>query len=490
MFGFDAIEMGHVVVVGSMNMDLVLQLERWPEPGEKVAGLGYRTVPGGKGANQAVAASRLGARVQMVGCVGQDEFGRTMTDSLVAAGVDTSAIRQASSGTGVALVGVEPGGSHRVVVVPGANQAVTERHIEDEHSALTRAGWLLLQLEIPFPTVEAAARLAFMIGTRVVLDPSPLPAQGLPRSLLRCVDILVPTLEQAVTLTGYDEPGRAAARLLEWGVGAVVITNGLDGALVVDQAGAHRIAPFTTEVVDSTGAGDAFVGGLAAALAAGMDLPAAARVAAAAGAVSATRLGAQPSLPTLAEIDALMSQVDERPPMGYPEQFIWSGSIADGREILIRPILPADGVRLKALFGRLSQETIYRRFFTTRKAPTEDEVRRLSMVDYHQELALVATLTTDPETLVGVARFAPVEEEEGLIEFAIVVEDAFQGKGIGRLLFDRLLAAAIQLGHHTLLVETQLDNLAMIALAERPALPTRREREGNLLRIYLELSPV
>lgn len=479
--------MRQIMVVGSLNMDLVVQLTAWPAPGETVMGRSYRALPGGKGANQAIAAARQGATVQMVGCVGQDEFGQSLLQSLRVAGVGVAGVRTASSATGVALVAVEAGGESRIVVVSGANRAVTVQHVEDMRREMAEADWLLLQLEIPLEATLAAAQLAHHLGTKVLLNPAPAPSRGLSDELLAYVDVLVPSEGEALHLTGAATAHEAAVALRARGVETVIVTLGARGALLADTLGVREIAPFSVEVVDTTAAGDAFVGTLAAALSAGKEIGEAAQQASAAGALAVTKLGAQPSLPALEAVEALIAAAENRAPAGYPEELIDSFTSAEGEEVLVRPILPSDAARLQALFLKLSPESIYRRFFTQRRPPTDNEAMALASVDYHHSLALVAVLPDEPDELIGVARFAPTEDRPEAVEMAIVVADAFHHHGIGRHLFQALATAAQGLGHRWMLAETQSDNSAMIELAERSGYPTEHESEGTLLRLWLAL---
>jgi len=278
-----------VVVVGSINRDVVVRVPRHPRPGETVLGLGLSTWDGGKGANQAVAAARLGAQVAFVGRVGADEAGAMLLAGLAEEGIDTRWVQvDGTAPSGMAMITVDPHGENAIVVTPGANDAVGPGDVERAGEALRTAPVVLLQLEIPLDAVVHAARLAH--GT-VVLNPAP--AAPLPADLLAKVDVLVPNRGELEQLVGSADP-EAARRL---GVAAVVVTLGGDGALVVtDDASTHVPAP-VVEVVDTTGAGDAFCGALAAGLASGADLVAAVRRAVVVAAMSTTKPGARGGYP-------------------------------------------------------------------------------------------------------------------------------------------------------------------------------------------------
>ncbi|MBN1668770.1 MAG: ribokinase [Anaerolineales bacterium] len=303
----------YLLIIGSLNLDLVVRAPHLPAPGETVLGTAFDTFPGGKGANQAVAAARQGARVAMLGCLGQDDFGRQLLASLQAEGIDHTGLQQlAGVPSGVALITLDAAGQNSIVVAPGANAHLSPAHIEQASGLFTQADLVLLQLEIPLETVLAAARLAKEQGCRVLLNPAP--AQRLPEELLSLVDVLIPNQSEAALLTGRpvdDLPAAqaAAAALLQSGPGALVLTLGAQGALVaqVGTAGQgpvfQHVPAFPVQVVDTTAAGDSFCGTLAVALAEGQPLPQATRRACAAGALAASRLGAQPSLPRRAEVD-------------------------------------------------------------------------------------------------------------------------------------------------------------------------------------------
>ncbi|MEM9201152.1 MAG: ribokinase [Actinomycetota bacterium] len=295
-----------VTVVGSANLDLVVEVETIPLVGETVLGGDLRRVPGGKGANQAVAAARLGRRVMMIGRLGDDEGGAILRSALDADGVDTSQLRSTPGvPNGVALIAVGGDGDNAIVVSPGANARVTGADVDAAGAALD-ATVTLLQLEIPLDAVAAAAQRA--TGT-VILNPAPAPAAALPDHLLAAVDVLVPNQTELATLAGYDgsvDLEIATELAAQLPSRAVVVTLGAEGALVVaDGVTTHVPAPVVTPV-DTTAAGDSFCGALADAIVRGADLVDAARWAVRVGAATTQRPGAQPSLPTPAEVDAFV----------------------------------------------------------------------------------------------------------------------------------------------------------------------------------------
>jgi ribokinase len=300
-----------IVVVGSLNADLVVRVERFPGPGETVTGSDFAVIPGGKGANQACAAARLGGEVVMVGRVGADAHGERLRSSLAAAGVDVSSLQaDAVAPTGLALIAVDRSGENQIVIVPGANGTFTPAELEKSRAAVTAAGVLLLQLEVPLDTVEAAARMARRAGARVILDPAP--AAPLPPALLREVDYLTPNetelgvLVQELPAERESEAVRQARELLARGTRNVVVKRGAQGALLVGAEGEASWPAFPVQAVDATAAGDAWNGAFAFALARGSAPVDAGRLATAAAAVSVTRRGAQPSLPVLDEVEALL----------------------------------------------------------------------------------------------------------------------------------------------------------------------------------------
>ncbi len=302
-----------ITVVGSLNMDFVVQVEQLPLPGETVLGSGFATLPGGKGANQACAASKLGGRVRMVGRVGDDLLGRQLRDSLAAAGVDTAAVL-ATEGmpSGVALICVENGGRNQIVVASGANRLLSPGDVA--HALRDAAsGFLLLQLESPIETVECAVALGIERGMAVILDPAP--ARPLSDTLLAIVSCLTPNESEAMTLLDgrggaipLREAPEVARALRARGPRAVILKLGENGAFLDDGTGGRHFPGLKVEAVDTTAAGDTFNGALAVALAEGRPLPEAIPFASAAGALAVTRLGAQSSIPSRSEVDALLGR--------------------------------------------------------------------------------------------------------------------------------------------------------------------------------------
>jgi len=298
-----------VVVVGSLNMDLVIRVDRLPRPGETVLGNAYETHPGGKGANQAVAAARLGARVRMLGRVGEDLFGEALTTRLTSEGVDTTRVLKTHGPSGVAFILVDSAGQNQIAVAPGANSRLAPEDLPAE--SFQGATVLLLQLEVPLATVQRAIALGRAAGARVLLNASPV--APLPREAWKGVDVLVVNEVEAAELADVPQPqtpreALALARHLCDLVPRTVLTLGAQGAVWAGEAEGHLPA-FPVPAVDSTAAGDAFAGALAVALAEGKSLPEAVRFASAAGALATTRPGAQPSLPLRGEVEALMKTV-------------------------------------------------------------------------------------------------------------------------------------------------------------------------------------
>lgn len=296
-----------VVVVGSSNTDLVVRTgERLPSPGETVLGGDLLTAAGGKGANQAVAAARLGAEVTLVACLGSDHFGDRALACLANEGIDTDwLVRDAEAPSGTALILVNDSGENLIAVAPGANARLTPEHVSRAAPALRAADVLLLQLEVPLETVVAAARIAADAGATVVLDPAP--ARQLDDGLLRHIDLLTPNVSEAERLVGEriteDEDARRVAGVLAArGTAQVVLTRGARGALAHTAEGVFTVPAVPTEVVDTTAAGDCFNGALACALGEGASLREAVEFASRAAALAVSRPGAQPSLPRRCEL--------------------------------------------------------------------------------------------------------------------------------------------------------------------------------------------
>jgi ribokinase len=299
-----------ILVVGSSNTDMIINVPRIPRPGETVLGGKFATAAGGKGANQAVAASRAGGNVTLIACVGGDMFGQQAVESFAKDCINTqyvSCIAQRPSG--VALIVVSAEGQNSIAVAPGVNALLSPAHVRRAAGAFGGASALLMQLETPLRTVADAAKLARRHGVPVILNPAP--ARDLPGELLRCVAILTPNESEASALSGItvrDEgtAAKAAAKLRQRGASAVIVTLGSRGAFVADDQTNQLVRGFRVKAVDSTAAGDVFNGALAVALGEGKSLLDAARFANAAAAISVTRRGAQPSAPWRREIERLL----------------------------------------------------------------------------------------------------------------------------------------------------------------------------------------
>jgi ribokinase len=306
--------MPQIMVVGSLNMDLVVRMPVIPRPGETLLGGRFATFPGGKGANQAVAAARLGGQVTLVGRVGNDAFGQQLRDGASREGIDIRFIGvDEQEATGVALIEVDAQGQNSIAVASGANFRLTAADVEAAFRQAPLPDLLVMPLETPPETILAAAALARKGGGRVVLNPAP--ARPLEDELLRLVDVLAPNEFEAELLTGIvvsdeDAARRAAMELLGRGVRSVALTMGGRGVLLAEggasQLEFHRIQALPVRPVDTTAAGDGFVGALAVALGEGRSLLHAAQFANAAAAISVTRLGAQPSLPLRAEVEEML----------------------------------------------------------------------------------------------------------------------------------------------------------------------------------------
>ena len=272
-------------------MDLVLRVPRFPVAGETLAGGDLELHAGGKGANQACAAAKLGGTVIFIGCVGRDAFGERLTASLQDAGVQTGHLRKADRATGCASIYVTAEGQNSIVISPGANADVSAADVQVALADLTCDDLVLLQLEIPLETVVSALEVAKVVGATTILDPAP--AQNLSAALLRLVSILTPNETEAGVV-------------LERGAGAVILKLGASGCQIQEASGCIAVRGFAVDAVDTTAAGDVFNGALAVGLAEGLTMAAAARFANAAAAISVTRAGAQTSIPARAEVDAFL----------------------------------------------------------------------------------------------------------------------------------------------------------------------------------------
>ncbi len=304
-------ELKPVLVIGSLNMDLVARCERLPERGQTIMGRDFFTAPGGKGANQAVAAARLGARVSMAGCVGRDAFGEALVAGLRDAAIRTDDVVPVDGPTGTALITIDAAGGNTIVVISGANLACDAALVDRALAGAGGPGILLLQHEIPAEANARAIRAARQAGWFVMLNPAP--ARPVPAELLKLVDLVTPNETEAATIAGRPIASRgdalAAARsLLAMGAKAVIVTLGGEGAIYCDASRAWHCPAVTVQPVDTTAAGDAYIGALAAALAEPKPLEDALGFAAAAASLAVTRLGAQPSLASRGELAAFIKE--------------------------------------------------------------------------------------------------------------------------------------------------------------------------------------
>ncbi len=300
-----------VVVLGSINMDLVIRCERLPRPGETIIARSSQEVPGGKGANQAVAAARLGGHVSMIARVGNDAFAGRLLENLQREQVHTESVLQCEdTASGIAIVNVEDSGENSILVVPGANHRLSPDDVAQARPLIESADVLLAQLEVPLSTVQSAFTLARSLGKRLILNPAPMPTD-FPAALFE-VDLICPNQSEASALLGIpiqtvDDAKQAVEQLLARGSKAAIITLGGQGAVVHDGQQVTWIPPFPITPVDTTAAGDAFAGALAVRWSEGATLLEAARFAAAAGAFAATQPGAQPGMPHRPQLLSLMS---------------------------------------------------------------------------------------------------------------------------------------------------------------------------------------
>lgn len=306
--------MGKVAVVGSLSQDLVAKAPRFPAPGETLRGTEFGMFAGGKGNNQAMSAARAGADVAMVGRVGADSFGSMLIETLQRNKVDAQYVFQDTEvGTGIAHITVNGNGENAIVIIQNSNLRLSDADVKTAQAVISDAKVLLMQLEIPTETDLSAAKVARQAGTIVALNPAPAPESGkLPDELMNNVDIFIPNQTEAFQLTGIEvtdieSARKAAAKLSLAGPKAVIITMADQGAFVHNEQVSELVASFKVDAIDTTAAGDAFCGALAAALARGESTLHAVRWACAAGALATTRMGAEPSLPTMAEIEKLIA---------------------------------------------------------------------------------------------------------------------------------------------------------------------------------------
>lgn len=294
-----------IIVIGSINLDMVVFAQRLPQHGETIIGENMQIFPGGKGANQAIAAARLGGSVQLIGNIGNDSSGKTLLQNLASNKVDTSKIQKVNAPTGTALITVDADGQNTIVVIPGANATLTKKDIDGLKNVIKNASILILQLEIPLEIVIHAIDIADQYGITIILNPAP--ATSIPTATLSKVTYLIPNESELALLSGLptnsdEEIQNAANKMFSLGCKQIILTRGKHGAFFLSPQ--HKIfAPsFEVPVVDTTAAGDAFIGAFAAALVYGHNLQTALLRANTAGALTVTKAGAQSSLPTLEEL--------------------------------------------------------------------------------------------------------------------------------------------------------------------------------------------
>jgi ribokinase len=302
-----------IVVVGSLNMDMVIKVEKRPRTGETILGKDFFMSPGGKGANQAYAASLLGGSVSMIGCIGSDIFGDSLKNHLDKGGVDTSYIKRVEKkSSGMAFITLEKDGNNSIIVAPGANAEVTPEMIQEREEVLANAKLLIVQLEIPFLSVYEAVKIAKKYNVPVLLDPAP--AQQLPSELLQHIDYITPNETEIFQLTGIEVTDTktaqvASIKLIEKGVKTVFVKMGEKGVTVVNSNRSSYIEGHKVQAVDTTGAGDSFAGAVGVALVQGMDVWTAAYYGNAVAAITVTRKGAQNAMPTKDEVQKFLEEM-------------------------------------------------------------------------------------------------------------------------------------------------------------------------------------
>jgi ribokinase len=305
--------MPNILVVGSLNADLVVRAPRFPQPGETISGEDLQVIPGGKGANQAVAAAKLGATVSMLGRVGKDNFGDFLLGNLKQNNVDATLVQRDDSSTGTAIIVVDSNGQNSIVLSAGANGMVSESDVNN--ARFTNYQLFLLQLEIPVHVVLCAAQRAKENNVRVILNPAP--AKTLPDELISLADFIIPnetelSLLTEISVTDSASAEKAARALIKRGAKNVIGTLGSKGALIVDRETSKRVDSFPVKVIDTTAAGDAFIGGFAASLLENKSIEESVRYGCACGALAVTQFGAQPSLPTKEEVDSFLEKFSNR----------------------------------------------------------------------------------------------------------------------------------------------------------------------------------
>jgi ribokinase len=291
-----------VLVIGSINMDLVTKTSRVPKLGETLMGESFFTIPGGKGANQAVAATRLGAEVTLIGCIGEDAFGNQLKEGLTKEGIITSYVKPVThTTTGTASITLS-NGDNSIIVVPGANFAVTPEYVQSFEQVIADSDILLLQLEIPLESVVEAVKIAKKHQVKVILNPAPI--QALPKELLEQIDYITPNEHEQELLLSSPELTEEELKAIK---AKCIVTKGSKGVMLFQDGVEKEIASFKVDVVDTTGAGDSFNGALALSLSEGMSLEEACTFANAVGALSVTKLGAQGGMPTKAEVEEFLN---------------------------------------------------------------------------------------------------------------------------------------------------------------------------------------
>lgn len=297
-----------IIVIGSSNTDMVIRSKKMPRPGETVLGGDFMMNHGGKGANQAVAAAKLGGRTMFVGKVGDDVFGRQTVEMLSGLGIDVSHLGVSEkSPSGVALINVDDSGENSISVASGANADLSPADIDAAEEAIKNAALIIMQLETPLETVTHAAKLAKKHGVPVILNPAPAPAKALPEELMANVDIIIPNETEAEIISGIEiKDGeselKAILKIQSMGVKTVIFTLGADGSLVCEDGKCDKVPSFKVKAVDTTAAGDTFCGALCVALSEGKGMIEAVRFANRAASISVTRMGAQQSIPTRDEL--------------------------------------------------------------------------------------------------------------------------------------------------------------------------------------------